>query len=41
MPGVLVFAAGNVTNDLTYRESVRDQRHDFLSFTMAANNGYW
>ncbi|GAA1090669.1 single-stranded DNA-binding protein [Tsukamurella spumae] len=40
MPGVLVFAAGNVTNDLTYRESARDQRHDFLSFTMAANNGY-
>ncbi|NMD55545.1 MULTISPECIES: single-stranded DNA-binding protein [Tsukamurella] len=40
MPGVLVFAAGNVTNDLTYRESTRDQRHDFLSFTMAANNGY-
>ena len=40
MPGVLVFAAGNVTNDLTYRESARDQRHDFLSFTMAANSGY-
>ncbi|BDH56611.1 single-stranded DNA-binding protein [Tsukamurella sp. PLM1] len=41
MPGVFIFAAGNVTNDLTYRQSDKDPRHDFLSFTMAANNGFW
>lgn len=41
MPGVFIFAAGNVTNDLTYRESAKEARHDFLSFTMAANNGFW
>lgn len=40
MPGVMIFAAGFVTNELFYRESERDDRHDFLSFTMAANNGY-
>ncbi|WP_019203715.1 single-stranded DNA-binding protein [Tsukamurella sp. 1534] len=40
MPGVMIFAAGFVTNELFYRESERDPRHDFLSFTMAHNNGY-
>ncbi|ADG78002.1 Single-strand binding protein/Primosomal replication protein n OS=Tsukamurella paurometabola (strain ATCC 8368 / DSM / CCUG 35730 / CIP 100753 / JCM 10117/ KCTC 9821 / NBRC 16120 / NCIMB 702349 / NCTC 13040) OX=521096 GN=Tpau_1374 PE=4 SV=1 [Tsukamurella paurometabola] len=40
MPGVMIYAAGYVTNDLTYRQSARDERHDFLSFTMAHNNGY-
>jgi single-strand DNA-binding protein len=40
MPGVMIYAAGKVTNDLTYRESAKDHRHDFLSFTMAHNNGY-
>ncbi|GAA1010916.1 hypothetical protein GCM10009551_095190 [Nocardiopsis tropica] len=41
MPGVMIYAAGYVTNDLTYRESARGERHDFLSFTMAHNNGFF
>lgn len=40
MPGVMIYAAGFVTNDLTYRESARDERHDFLGFTMAHNSGF-
>lgn len=40
MPGVMIYAAGYVTNDLIYRESLRDERHDFLGFTMAHNSGF-
>ena len=40
MPGVMIYAAGKVTNDIRYRESAKDHRHDFLSFSMAQNNGY-
>ncbi|MDF0529657.1 single-stranded DNA-binding protein [Tsukamurella sp. 8F] len=41
MPGAFIYATGKVTNDFTFRQSQKDERHDFLTFQMAHNNGYY